>query len=120
MDRYAKTLVLIARLSGLGLFIYTAIGAQGFVAELWGLQFNPQLSLSMVLGYLVVAAPWLVLLALSLHLVLGGRWLIARMLRGLDGSCPACGHALPERGRRCPECGYRFATRPGGDSETGA
>ncbi len=44
--------------------------------------------------------------AIGLYTLLGGRWLINRILRGLDASCPSCGYSL--RGvnsERCPECG---------------
>lgn len=109
MDGHAKTLVLVARLAGLGLLLYIVRWPLGaLIDESWGLQFVRGLRLGSVVGVIVKAVPVLLLLALAVHLTFGGRWLIARMLRGLDGSCPACGHAPPERGERCTECGFRF------------
>jgi len=111
MDSYAKALVLVARLTGLGLFISVIRPADVLLGDVWQWQYQDQFTLGMVFGFLVRWLPTIVLLVLALHLMLGGRWLIRRLLRGLDGTCPACGHAPPERGCRCPECGFRVFVR---------
>lgn len=49
---------------------------------------------------------WPVLFMLGLYLFLSGRWVIGRLLRGLDGTCPRCGYdTTAVTGPRCPECG---------------
>ena len=108
MDSFAKALVLVARLAGLGLFVYIMSPVRALVGEAWDLQHIGGLRPLTVVGVAVRAVPTIVLLALALHLTLGGRWLIVRMLRGLDGTCPACGQPLPDQGTRCTECGFRF------------
>ncbi|QKK09000.1 MAG: hypothetical protein HND58_13070 [Planctomycetota bacterium] len=52
--------------------------------------------------------PPVLLFLFGLYCLLGGRWLLRRMLRGLDGTCPGCGHPLPDSGTRCTECGLRY------------
>lgn len=52
--------------------------------------------------------------ALGVYALLGGRWLIDRVLRGLGATCPQCGYSL--RGvnsSRCPECGDTGSGDPG-------
>ena len=116
MDRYAKTLILVARLSGLVLSIYVMRPISALLGQEISL-FRVRDStfgwvLSNTLWNLLEFLPSLILLALALHLMLGGRWLIRRMLRGLDNTCPACAHPFPDEGRRCTECGFRFRREP--------
>jgi len=47
--------------------------------------------------------------ALGLYMFLNGRWIIGRLLRGLDGACPRCGYDITGVvGGRCPECGAKL------------
>ena len=49
---------------------------------------------------------WVAVLAFGLYLLFDGRWVIGRILRGLDGTCPKCGYDLKGvKGGVCPECG---------------
>lgn len=116
MNWRAATLIWIARLTGLGLTVYFLAPLGRLFEQLLG-YVRPQVSQSMRawrpsdvfgwLDFLLESLPTIVLFLLGLHLLLGGRWLIRRMLHGLDGTCPACGHPLPDEGPRCTECGFR-------------
>lgn len=125
MDWRASTLIWITRLVGLGLLIYVIEPSAKVLSFLWrSLTTSPPTTgnpfsapkpwgFAEWMGYAIEVFPTVALLLLALHLMLGGRWLLRRMLRGLDGSCPACGHQLPDNGaNRCTECGFRFAPRP--------
>ena len=48
---------------------------------------------------------WLLLLAAGAYLLLDGRWVIGRIMRGLDGTCAHCGYDLKGVKGACPECG---------------
>jgi hypothetical protein len=117
MDWRVATLVWITRLTGLGLVVYFLRPVLLFAATLVGYVRTPPMNGFAPTGtawsplqwveHLLPALASVVLLALGLHMLLGGRWLLRRMLRGLDGSCPACGHPWPDAGAvRCPECGF--------------
>lgn len=69
--------------------------------------------LSLFVGYdpeqeLLNRVGWLALLPIGMYLLMDGRWVIRRALRGLDGTCPGCGYdARGVQGGKCPECGIR-------------
>lgn len=122
MDWRVTTLIWIVRLVGLGLLVYVIHPTAGMLSFLWRELTTPPpqpnrspfvpdpWNFADWMNYAIQAIPTVTLLLLALHLLLGGRWLIRRMLRGLDGSCPACGHQLPDgTATRCIECGFRFA-----------
>src|SRR5262245_61382417 len=47
-------------------------------------------------------------LGIGLYLFLGGGWVIRRLTRGLDGTCPRCGYdTAGNQSGRCPECGTK-------------
>ncbi len=130
MDWRATTLIWISRLTGLGLLIYSVGPFSEFLATLVRyVQYPPgnmraggtrvPWGILEWLLYLVQQLPAVFLVVLGLNLLLGGRWLLRRMLRGLDGTCPACGHPWPDAGAvRCPECGFGvMATRPRREAE---
>jgi len=54
---------------------------------------------------LLAQGGWLVLLAAGTYLLLDGRWVIGRIMRGLDGTCAHCGYDLRGVNGACPECG---------------
>src|SRR5262245_61134316 len=48
-------------------------------------------------------------LGLGLYLLLEGRWVIGRIVRGLEGTCPRCGYDITgNQSGRCPECGTKL------------
>lgn len=58
----------------------------------------------------------LLLVTLGLYLFLSGRWVIARLTRGLawhgGGTCPKCGYDITGiESSRCPECGTKLLPR---------
>lgn len=107
MDWRPATLVWIARLTGLGLLLYSVHLLGGFFSEVWYWS-NKQLDVPGLIGTLISNLPAIVFFFLAWQLLLGRR-LLRRMLHGLDGNCFACGHPLPEHGSRCTECGVSFA-----------
>lgn len=58
----------------------------------------------------------LAIFILGLYLFLSGRWVIARLTRGLawpgGGTCPRCGYDISAvDSARCPECGFKLPTK---------
>jgi|GEM_PF-7079476 len=96
-----------------------AIRLGGFVAAVVLLPFV----LSSVQSYIwanwsVVQAPWpvyveyvtrlwpIAVFLLALYCFLSGRFVIDRIMRGLEGRCPKCNYDLAGvRANKCPECG---------------
>ncbi|HZW09106.1 MAG TPA: hypothetical protein VFF69_04310 [Phycisphaerales bacterium] len=108
MDWRAGTLILVTRLVGLGLLIaaieVTTLWIRDILTGVLYVQGSTWRSVAYA-GLERVHGP--LMLLLGAYLVLGGRGILRRMLRGLDGGCPACGHPWPDAGAaRCPECGF--------------
>lgn len=111
MDWRVGTLILVTRLAGLGLLIaaieITTLWIRDILTDVLYVQGSTWRSVAYA-GLERVHGP--LMLLLGTYLVLGGRAIRRRMLRGLDGSCPACGHPWPDAGAvRCPECGFGVA-----------
>jgi len=118
VDWRVVTLIWISRLTGLGLVIYFLKPSHAAISSVFlkvkeptvmfrGTAQTPWDVLDWCL-FLFGQLPPVLLFLFGLYCLLGGRWLLRRMLRGLDGTCPACGHPLPDNSARCTECGLRF------------
>ncbi|HYE02922.1 MAG TPA: hypothetical protein VD963_06775 [Phycisphaerales bacterium] len=115
---YRTGVILGLRLLGLALLIYSSAGLAVFLMSLLaivvaGAQGVPGASTAGTAGALFLlgnSAGALAWFALGAYFFLRGRWVHARLFRGLSAeACGGCGYPLAGlTAGKCPECGLRF------------